>query len=62
MIMEFLYYFKRKKIEVSSSPSLFQLLPVSATFKFISSYEDFSKPHCLLALVELAKHLSSFMG
>ncbi|WAQ95065.1 MED24-like protein [Mya arenaria] len=39
-----------------------KLLPVSATFQYITNYDDFSKPHCLLALVDLAQHLSTYMG
>ncbi|XP_052248773.1 mediator of RNA polymerase II transcription subunit 24-like isoform X10 [Dreissena polymorpha] len=42
--------------------TLAKLLPVSASFQFISGYEGYNKPHCVLALVDFVKHMTTYMG
>ncbi|XP_060574517.1 mediator of RNA polymerase II transcription subunit 24-like [Ruditapes philippinarum] len=39
-----------------------KLIPSVAAFKYIYSYDDYNKPHCLLALIEMAKHFSLHMS
>ncbi|KAL4223940.1 Mediator of RNA polymerase II transcription subunit 24 [Mactra antiquata] len=39
-----------------------KLIPTYTAFKYISKYEEFNKPHCLLALVDLAKEYAVHMS